>query len=77
MAVPRNELASILDKKLQTTFQTYANGLISRNASVFALSKSFIEGMSPVHHSALMSHDAGCLEVPLMILQKIQLAAMM
>lgn len=60
---------------------TYERGLISRKASVFSLSKSFIEGMSPIHrceHLHLGFNRLQCsVSPPLMILQKMQLAAML
>ena len=55
----------------------YDSGLISRNANVFSLSKSFKEGISPNAVNAI--DDVIWIErqSPLMILQKMQLAAIL
>ena len=62
----------------------YDRGLISRNAKVFSLSKTFIAGISPVlgRQSGYLSEirvrsmqKVCSVYVPLMILQKMQFAA--
>jgi len=55
------------------------SGLMSRNASTFSDSKSFIEGMSPVYRQlpSLASYHLHLEESPLTILQKMQAAEAM
>jgi hypothetical protein len=51
---------------------------MSRKAKTLSLSKSFIEGISPVRWLVLvrLMESRGGISVPLMILQKMQAAAM-
>lgn len=50
---------------------------MSRNANVLSLSNSFIEGMSPAALVRTMGSMLDKVDIPLMILQKMQLAAIL